>query len=86
MKPVDDSPGARIRTAEEFYDNIAPQYDAMSGFERRFEKERPVFRALVERYRIKRALDAELYFYSRIFRFTPAEPIEPVKIENLAGS
>jgi len=58
MKPVDDSPGARIRTAEEFYDNIAPQYDAMSGFERRFEKERPVFRALVERYRIKRALDA----------------------------
>jgi dipeptidyl aminopeptidase/acylaminoacyl peptidase len=33
---------------------------------------------------IKRALDAELYFYSRIFGFELAEPVEPVKIENLA--
>jgi dipeptidyl aminopeptidase/acylaminoacyl peptidase len=32
---------------------------------------------------IKRALDAELYFYSRIFGFELAEPVEPVKIENL---
>jgi dipeptidyl aminopeptidase/acylaminoacyl peptidase len=32
---------------------------------------------------MKRALDAELYFYSRVFRFTPADPIEPVLIENL---
>ena len=32
---------------------------------------------------IKRALDAELYFYSRIFGFEPTEPIEPVAIENL---
>jgi dipeptidyl aminopeptidase/acylaminoacyl peptidase len=32
---------------------------------------------------IKRALDAELYFYSRVFRFEPADPIEPVPIENL---
>ncbi len=32
---------------------------------------------------IKRSLDAELYFYSRIFGFEPAEPIEPVPIENL---
>jgi dipeptidyl aminopeptidase/acylaminoacyl peptidase len=32
---------------------------------------------------IKRALDAELYFYSRIFGFEPADPIEPVLIENL---
>jgi dipeptidyl aminopeptidase/acylaminoacyl peptidase len=31
---------------------------------------------------IRRALEAELYFYSRIFGFEPAEPIEPVKIEN----
>lgn len=32
---------------------------------------------------IKRALDAELYFYSRVFHFEPADPIEPVAIENL---
>ncbi len=32
---------------------------------------------------IKRALDAELYFYSRIFRFELADPVEPVAIENL---
>jgi dipeptidyl aminopeptidase/acylaminoacyl peptidase len=32
---------------------------------------------------IKRALDGELYFYSRIFGFELAEPVEPVEIENL---
>ncbi len=32
---------------------------------------------------IKRALDAELYFYSRIFGFDLADPITPVPIENL---
>ena len=32
---------------------------------------------------IKRVLEAELYFYSRIFAFDLAEPVEPVKIENL---
>ena len=32
----------------------------------------------------KRALDAELYFYSRIFGFALADPIEPVAIDNLA--
>ena len=32
---------------------------------------------------IKRALDAELYFYSRVFRFETAEAIDPVAIENL---
>jgi dipeptidyl aminopeptidase/acylaminoacyl peptidase len=32
---------------------------------------------------IKRALDAELYFYSKIFGFEPADYIEPVTIENL---
>jgi hypothetical protein len=28
-------------------------------------------------------LDAEFYFYSRVFNFTPADDIEPVHIENL---
>ena len=32
---------------------------------------------------IKRALDAELYFYSRVFGFELADPVEPVEIENL---
>ncbi|GAA6615620.1 S9 family peptidase [Scytonema sp. NUACC26] len=33
---------------------------------------------------IKRALDGELYFYSRIFGFELAEPVEPVEIENFS--
>ena len=32
---------------------------------------------------IKRALDAELYFYSRVFGFALADAVEPVEIENL---
>ncbi|MBZ5537570.1 MAG: S9 family peptidase [Acidobacteriia bacterium] len=32
---------------------------------------------------IKRALDAELYFFSKVFGFELADPVEPVKIENL---
>ena len=35
---------------------------------------------------IKRALDAELYFYSRVFGFELADPVEPVPIENLSNS
>ena len=31
---------------------------------------------------IKRALEAELYFYSRVFGFDLADPVEPVHIEN----
>jgi dipeptidyl aminopeptidase/acylaminoacyl peptidase len=33
---------------------------------------------------IKRALDAELYFYSRIFGFELADAVEPVPIDNLS--
>ena len=32
---------------------------------------------------IKRALDGELYFFSRVFGFEPAGDLEPVQIENL---
>lgn len=32
---------------------------------------------------IKRSLDAELYFYSRVFGFEPADAIEPVEIANM---
>ena len=45
-----------------------------------FEQEGHGFRQAAS---IKRALDAELYFYAKVFRFEPAERIEPVQIENL---
>jgi dipeptidyl aminopeptidase/acylaminoacyl peptidase len=45
-----------------------------------FDKEQHGFRIAQN---IKRALDAELYFYSRIFGFQLANEIPPVKIENL---
>jgi len=32
---------------------------------------------------IKRSLDAELYFFSKIFSFKVAGAVEPVQIENL---
>nr|BAL56300.1 peptidase, S9A/B/C family, catalytic domain protein [uncultured Acetothermia bacterium] len=32
---------------------------------------------------IKRSLEAELYFYAKIFGFAIADPVEPVQIENL---
>jgi hypothetical protein len=32
---------------------------------------------------IKRALEGELYFYSKIFNFEVADKVEPVQIENL---
>ena len=45
-----------------------------------FEGEQHGFR---QAKNIKRALDAELYFYSRVFGFELADPVEPVEIENL---
>ena len=45
-----------------------------------FEGEQHGFRRAAN---IRRALEAELYFYGRIFGFTPADAIEPVTIENL---
>lgn len=34
---------------------------------------------------IKKVLDSELYFYSKLFHFTPADDIKPIPIENLSG-
>ena len=45
-----------------------------------FEGEQHGFRQATN---IKRALDGEFYFYSRVFGFTPADEVEPVAIENL---
>ncbi len=47
-----------------------------------FEGEQHGFR---QAQNIKRSLDAELYFYARIFGFEQADEIEPVEIENLRG-
>jgi dipeptidyl aminopeptidase/acylaminoacyl peptidase len=47
-----------------------------------FEGEQHGFR---QAKNIKRALDAELYFYSKVFGFELAEPVEPVRIENLGS-
>ncbi len=33
---------------------------------------------------IKRSLDGELYFYSKVFGFDLAEAVEPVRIENIS--
>jgi dipeptidyl aminopeptidase/acylaminoacyl peptidase len=45
-----------------------------------FEGEQHGFRKATS---IKRSLEGELYFYSKIFRFKLADPVEPVQIENL---
>jgi len=46
-----------------------------------FEGEQHGFR---QAKNIKRSLDAELYFYSKIFGFDLADEVEPVEIENLS--
>jgi dipeptidyl aminopeptidase/acylaminoacyl peptidase len=45
-----------------------------------FEQEQHGFRRAEN---IKRALDAELYFYAKVFGFVQADKIEPIHIENL---
>ncbi len=45
-----------------------------------FPGERHGFR---EAENIRRALEGEFYFFSRGFRFKPADAIEPVRIQNL---
>ena len=47
-----------------------------------FEGEQHGFRRAAT---IQRSLEAELYFYARVFGFDLAEPVEPVEIENLPG-
>ena len=41
-----------------FYNTLADEYDSMTSFKQRLIKEEPLFRSLVEKYRIKTALDA----------------------------
>jgi glycine/sarcosine N-methyltransferase len=58
MVPTTKHEQTSVQDIEGFYDALAPDYDTMTGFEKRFVQERPFFRVLVERFKIKSALDA----------------------------
>lgn len=58
MDPETSTPPSSSALAGSFYDALAPDYDAMTGFDRRFEAERPFFQSFVDTYRIRRAVDA----------------------------
>ena len=72
-------------------DEVVPKEQAETMFAALKEKGLPVsyvpFEGEQHGFRraenIKRALDGELYFYSRVFGFDLADPVEPVPIENL---
>ena len=72
-------------------DKVVPPNQAEMMFEAMKEKGLPVAYVAFEREghgfrrseNIKRALDAELFFYSKVFGFDLPEPVEPVTIENL---
>jgi dipeptidyl aminopeptidase/acylaminoacyl peptidase len=73
-------------------DEVVPKEQAETMFAALREKGLPVayvpFEGEQHGFRraenIRRALDGELYFYSRIFGFELADPVEPVQIENAA--
>ena len=47
-----------LQSIKEFYDLLAANYDAMTSFDQRFDKERPFFQALIDRFHFRTALDA----------------------------
>jgi len=58
MVPTTDVENGSPLSVAEFYDALAPDYDTMTGFQKRFVHEKPFFRLLVEKYEIKTAVDA----------------------------
>jgi 2-polyprenyl-3-methyl-5-hydroxy-6-metoxy-1,4-benzoquinol methylase len=58
MTEVSEQLRENEQNVSDFYDTLAPDYDLMTGFEKRFVQERPFFRVLVERFGIRSALDA----------------------------
>ena len=74
-------------------DEVVPPNQAETMFEALKDKGLPVayvpFEGEQHGFRraenIRRALDGELYFYSRVFGFDLADPVEPLPIENLKG-
>jgi SAM-dependent methyltransferase len=57
VQPSESRRGS-VRKVAEFYDALAPDYDLMTGYEKRFAREKPLFRSLVERFGIRTAIDA----------------------------
>ncbi|HJZ67318.1 MAG TPA: prolyl oligopeptidase family serine peptidase, partial [Blastocatellia bacterium] len=74
-------------------DKVVPPNQAEMMFEAALKKGLPVayvaFEGEQHGFRkaenIKRSLDGELYFYSRVFGFNLAEPVEPIILENMPG-
>ena len=72
-------------------DKVVPPNQAVMMYEAALKKGLPVayvpFEGEQHGFRraenIKRSLDGELYFYSKVFAFELAEPVEPVDIANL---
>jgi len=72
-------------------DKVVPPNQAVMMYEAALKKGLPVayvpFKGEQHGFRraenIKRSLDGELYFYSKVFAFELAEPVEPVDIANL---
>jgi len=56
MVPMIEQPAEQ--DVASFYDWLAPEYDVMTGFEKRFVHEKPFFRLLVEKHGIRTAVDA----------------------------
>lgn len=72
-------------------DKVVPPAQAEKMFEALKKKKIPVAYLLFEGEQhgfrlaenIKKSLDAELYFYAKIFGFKPADPLNPLTIHNL---
>jgi glycine/sarcosine N-methyltransferase len=58
MARTTDSAASGYKHVVGFYDWLAPEYDLMTEFEKRFVQETPFFRLLVERYSLATAVDA----------------------------
>lgn len=75
-------------------DRVVPPGQARAMYEAVRRKGVPVALLLLEGEQhgfrkadnIKRALEAELFFYSKVFGFVPADPIEAIAIENLGAT
>ena len=58
MGPMTENGLPASLDAPAFYDRLAPDYDEMTGFGKRFARETPFFKLIVENHRIGTALDA----------------------------